>query len=58
MLNIKNEVLVRVYLVAAMILLVAFVIFGRLYQLSVVDADEWRAKADSLPQAEDAPVLK
>ena len=48
MLNIKNEVLVRVYLVAAMILLVAFVIFGRLYQLSVVDADEWRAKADSL----------
>lgn len=48
MLNIKNEVLVRVYLVAAMILLAAFVIFGRLYQLSVVDADIWRAKSDSL----------
>ena len=48
MLNIKNEVLVRVYLVAAMVLLAAFVIFGRLYQLSVVDAEEWRAKADSL----------
>jgi cell division protein FtsI (penicillin-binding protein 3) len=48
MLNIKNEVLVRVYLVAAMILLAAFVIFARLYQLSVIDADEWSAKADSL----------
>jgi cell division protein FtsI (penicillin-binding protein 3) len=48
MLNVKNEVLVRVYLVAAMILLAAFVIFGRLYQLSVVEADIWRAKSDSL----------
>ncbi len=46
--NIKNEVLVRVYLVAALILLVAFVIFGRLYQISVVQADVWRAKSDSL----------
>jgi cell division protein FtsI (penicillin-binding protein 3) len=48
MLNVKNEVLVRVYLVAAMILLAAFVIFGRLYQISVVDAEIWRAKSDSL----------
>lgn len=48
MLNIKNEVLVRVYAVAALVVLVAFVIFGRLYQISVVQASSWRAKADSL----------
>ncbi|MBK8967031.1 MAG: penicillin-binding protein [Saprospiraceae bacterium] len=48
MLNIKNEVLVRVYLLAAVVLLVAFVITGRLYQLSVVQAPKWEAKADSL----------
>jgi cell division protein FtsI (penicillin-binding protein 3) len=48
MLNVKNEVLVRLYLIAAVVLLVAFVIFGRLYQLSVVQADKWQSKADSL----------
>jgi len=48
MLNIKNEVLVRVYLVAAGVLFAAFMIFGRLYQLSVVQAAHWEAKADSL----------
>jgi cell division protein FtsI (penicillin-binding protein 3) len=48
MLNVKNEVLVRLYLVSAVVLLMAFVIFGRLYQLSVTQADKWQAKADSL----------
>lgn len=48
MLNIKNEVLVRLYLLAAAVLFVAFVIAGRLYQLSVVQAPRWEAKADSL----------
>lgn len=48
MLNVKNEVLVRLYLVVAIVLLAAFVIFGRLYQLSVAQADKWVAKADSL----------
>lgn len=48
MLNIKNEVLVRLYLLAGAVLLVAFVITGRLYQLSVVQAPRWEAKADSL----------
>lgn len=48
MLNIKNEVLVRLYLLAAVVLLVAVVITGRLYQLSVVQAPRWEAKADSL----------
>jgi cell division protein FtsI (penicillin-binding protein 3) len=48
MLNIKNEVLIRVYLVAAAVLLVGLVIAGRLYQLTVVQAPVWEAKADSL----------
>jgi cell division protein FtsI (penicillin-binding protein 3) len=48
MLNIKNEVLIRVYLVAAMVVLMAFAIFGRLYQIGVLEAAEWRAKSDSL----------
>ncbi|MBK7937903.1 MAG: transpeptidase family protein [Lewinellaceae bacterium] len=48
MLNIKNEVLVQVYAVAALVVLVAIVIFGRLYQISVVQASAWRAKSDSL----------
>lgn len=48
MLNIKNEVLVRVYLLAAVVLFVSVVITGRLYQLSVVQAPKWEAKADSL----------
>ncbi|MCB0527830.1 MAG: transpeptidase family protein [Lewinellaceae bacterium] len=48
MLNIKNEVLVRVYAVAALVVLVAIVILGRLYQISIVQAADWKAKADSL----------
>ncbi|MBK6932353.1 MAG: penicillin-binding protein 2 [Saprospirales bacterium] len=48
MLNIKNEVLIRVYLLAAVVLFVAIVITGRLYQLSVVQAPKWESKADSL----------
>lgn len=48
MLNIKNEVLYRVYAVAALVMLVAVVIFGRLYQISVVQADKWEHKSDSL----------
>lgn len=48
MLNIKNEVLLRVYLVAAGVIGLAFAIFLRLFQLSVKDAAKWEAKADSL----------
>jgi cell division protein FtsI (penicillin-binding protein 3) len=48
MLNIKNEVLIRVYLVAAGMLLAGFAVMGRLYQISVVQADYWQTKADSL----------
>lgn len=48
MLNIKNEVLYRVYGVAAVVMLVTVTIFGRLYQISVVQAEKWEHKADSL----------
>ncbi len=48
MLNIKNEVLVRVYAVAALVLLVAVSIFTQLFRLTVTDASKWKAKADSL----------
>lgn len=46
MLNIKNEVLVRVYVVAGAVLLVAIVIAVKLFTLSVTDAAKWRRKAD------------
>lgn len=48
MLNVKNEVLVRVYSVAAVVLVVAVVILTRLFQLTVTDSRKWEAKADSL----------
>ena len=48
MLNVKNEVLIRVYSVAAVVLVVAVVIMTRLFQLTVTDAHKWEAKADSL----------
>lgn len=48
MLNIKNEVLIRAYLVAAGVVGLAFLIFLRMFQLSVKDAPKWQAKADSL----------
>jgi cell division protein FtsI (penicillin-binding protein 3) len=46
MLNIKNEVLVRVYLVAAAVLLIGILISFRLFQLGVTDAPKWKRKAD------------
>ncbi len=48
MLNVKNEVLIRVYSVAAVVLVMAVVILTRLFQLTVTDAHKWEAKADSL----------
>jgi cell division protein FtsI (penicillin-binding protein 3) len=48
MLNVKNEVLYRLYVVVGCVLLVAIVIWGRLYQLAIAQAPKWEAKADSL----------
>jgi cell division protein FtsI (penicillin-binding protein 3) len=47
-LNIKNEVLYRVYGVALLVVAGAVLIFGRLYQISVVQATYWQDRADSL----------
>jgi cell division protein FtsI (penicillin-binding protein 3) len=46
MLNIKNEVLVRVYVVAGAVFLMALAIIVKLFTLSVTDASIWRRKAD------------
>ncbi|MFZ4647986.1 MAG: penicillin-binding transpeptidase domain-containing protein, partial [Gemmataceae bacterium] len=46
--SIKNEVLYRVYTVAAVVLLVAFLILGQLFRVSVKEKAKWIAKADSL----------
>lgn len=48
MLNIKNEVLVRVYLIAFAMLFAALLIFGKLWKLAIVDSARWQAKSDSL----------
>lgn len=47
-LNIKNEVLIRVYIIAAAVVAFAVVSSSRLYQISIVQAPKWQAKADSL----------
>lgn len=43
--DIKNEVLRRVYLVAAVVLGVAMLIFFRAFKISQVEGDKWRKKA-------------
>ncbi|MEZ4926047.1 MAG: penicillin-binding protein [Saprospiraceae bacterium] len=48
MLNVKNEVLIRVFSVAFGVILLAVVIFLRLFQISIKDSAKWEAKADSL----------
>jgi cell division protein FtsI (penicillin-binding protein 3) len=48
MLNIKNEVLLRVYIMAGSVLLGGLLLCGRLYQISVLQAPKWQAKSDSL----------
>jgi cell division protein FtsI (penicillin-binding protein 3) len=44
--NFKNEVLVRVYAVTALILLVAFVIFLKAFTLVTREGERWRKEAD------------
>lgn len=45
MLSIRNEILWRIYLVAGGVLLVAFTIIFKMYQLAVVEHDRWTEKA-------------
>ncbi len=44
--TIKNEVLVRVYIVLFLIVLVALVIFGRAVQISILEGDDWRSQGN------------
>ncbi len=46
--TVKNEVLVRVYVVAVLIVLVALVIAHKTFQISVLEGEKWRAKGESL----------
>ncbi|MEZ5050378.1 MAG: penicillin-binding protein, partial [Saprospiraceae bacterium] len=42
----KKELLVRAYIVLAMFVVLSFVIIYRVFTISVVDGDKWRAKAN------------
>ena len=44
--NFKNEVLVRVYAVTALIILIAFVIFLKAFTLVTREGERWRKEAD------------
>ncbi len=46
--NIKNEVLVRVYIVLSVIVLAAICIFAQAIKISVIEGDRWRAKGKEL----------
>lgn len=46
--NVKNEVLVRVYVVLAGIVVVASAIFYQAFEISVVEGEKWRSKGEDL----------
>ena len=55
--NIKNEVLIRVYIVGFMVVLAALVIIGRTAQIQFVEGQEWKDMRDSLV-IEEIPVAE
>ena len=46
LMNFKNEVLIRVYVVTAVIVLIAFVIFFKAFLLVTREGERWRKEAD------------
>ncbi|MFZ1735597.1 MAG: penicillin-binding transpeptidase domain-containing protein, partial [Candidatus Moraniibacteriota bacterium] len=46
--NVKNEVLIRVYVVLAVIVLVAVAIFTQAVKISVIEGEKWRSKGEDL----------
>lgn len=46
--NVKNEVLVRVYVVLAAVVLVAVAIFTQTVKINVVEGEKWRSKGEDL----------
>ncbi len=46
--NVKNEVLIRVYVVLAAVVLVAVAIFTQAVKISVIEGEKWRSKGEDL----------
>jgi len=46
--SIRNTILVRVYFAFGLIVLLAFLVFGKMAKLQYVDGEHWKALADSL----------
>lgn len=46
--SIRNTILVRVYFAFGLIVLLAFMVFGKMLKLQYVDGQHWKALADSL----------
>ena len=46
--NVKNEVLVRVYVVLVGIVLIAVAIFAKAVKISIVEGEKWRSKGEEL----------
>lgn len=46
--NVKNEVLIRVYVVLAAIVVVAAAIFTQAVKISVIEGEKWRSKGEDL----------
>jgi cell division protein FtsI (penicillin-binding protein 3) len=51
MMDIKKDILLRVYFVYALIFLFAMAILGRVFQLQYVEGDYWKQRSDSLTLA-------
>jgi len=48
LINIKNEVLIRVYIVGFLIALAALIIMGKAVKIQFVEGEKWRGVRDSL----------
>lgn len=46
--NVKNEVVVRVYVVLVGIMVVAAAIFARAFKISMIEGDKWRSRGEEL----------
>ncbi|NEU08657.1 transpeptidase family protein [Flavihumibacter sp. R14] len=46
--NIRTDILLRVYIAFGLIVLLALAVLGQLFYVQVVEGDKWRAMADSL----------
>ena len=57
--NIKNEVLVRMYIVLGAFILAAIALFGQTFKIAVLEGDKWRAIAkENYVRYEKVPALR